>query len=128
MSTDPAQGPGSLGGSADPLGLTPAGLGLGGGLAPFGATGRGPRLLSSGGRKATVISTVSTLVVLAGLASVFWLAPGSAAFRHAFFSPQNMWDSFFRDPKQGSYSVAGALWRDIRMFLAAEALILSLSL
>jgi polar amino acid transport system permease protein len=128
MTTDPDQGPGSLGGSADPLGLTPAGLGLGGGLAPFGATGRGPRLLSSGGRKATVISTVSTLVVLAGLASVFWLAPGSAAFRHAFFSPQNMWHSFIGNPKQGYYSVGGAIWLNIRMFLAAEVLILILAL
>jgi hypothetical protein len=56
----------------------------------FGTTGRGPRLLPGGGRKATIVSTVSTLVVVLGaIAAVFWLAPGSAAFRHAFFSPAN---------------------------------------
>jgi polar amino acid transport system permease protein len=94
----------------------------------FGTSGRGPRLLSGGGRKATVISTVSTLVVLAALGAVFWLAPGSAAFRHAFFSPQDMWQAFIGDPKKGYYSVGAAIWLNIRMFLIAEVLILILSL
>jgi polar amino acid transport system permease protein len=129
MSTNPDYGPGSLGASANLPGMPPAaGLGLGARLPPFGASGRGPRLLSGGGRKATVISTVSTLVVLAALASVFWLAPGSAAFRHAFFSPQDMWHSFIGNPKQGYYSVGAAIWLNIRMFLAAEVLILILAL
>src|SRR3984885_1855966 len=104
-------------------------IGLGPQIAgSFGTTGRGPRLLSGGGRKATVISTVSTLVVLGALASVFWLAPGSAAFPHAFFSPTNMWQAFIGDPKKGYYSVGEAIWLNIRMFLAAEVLILILSL
>jgi polar amino acid transport system permease protein len=106
-----------------------AGLGPGPQLTgSFGASGRGPRLLSGGGRKATVISTVSTLVVLAILASVFWLAPGSAAFRHAFFNPTNMWQAFVGNPKRGYYSVGEAVWLNIRMFLTAEVLILILSL
>jgi polar amino acid transport system permease protein len=94
----------------------------------FGTTGRGPRLLAGGGRSAAVVSTVSTLVVLAGLVAIFWLAPGSAAVRHTFFNPQDMWHSFIGDPKAGYYSVGAALWLNIRMFLAAEVLILAFAL
>jgi len=65
---------------------------------------------------------------LAALGAVFWLAPGSAAFRHAFFSPSHMWQSFIGNPKQGYYSVGAAIWLNIRMFLVAEVLILILSL
>ena len=93
----------------------------------FGAEGRGPRLLSSG-RGAVAVSTASTIVVLAALAALFWLAPGSAAVRHTFFNPQDMWHSFIGDPKAGYYSVGAALWLNIRMFLAAEVLILILAL
>ena len=57
-----------------------------------------------------------------------WLAPGSAAVRHTFFNPQDMWHSFIGDPKAGYYSVGAALWLNIRMFLAAEVLILILAL
>ena len=93
----------------------------------FGQTGRGPRLLGSG-RGAVAVSTASTIVVLAGLVALFWLAPGSAAVRHTFFNPEDMWKSFIGDPKQGYYSVGAALWLNIRMFLAAEVLILILAL
>ncbi len=93
----------------------------------FGAEGRGPRLLSSG-RGAVAVSTASTIVVLGGLVALFWLAPGSAAVRHTFFNPQDMWHSFIGDPKAGYYSVGAALWLNIRMFLAAEVLILILAL
>jgi polar amino acid transport system permease protein len=94
----------------------------------FGSTGRGPRLLAGGGRRAAVVSTASTLVVLAALAAIFWLAPGSAAVRHTFFNPTDMWQSFIGDPKKGYYSVGAAIWLNIRMFLAAEVLILALAL
>jgi polar amino acid transport system permease protein len=90
--------------------------------------GRGPRLLSGGGRRAGVISTVSTLVVLAALVAVFLLAPGSAVVRHTFFDPRDMWQSFIGNPKKGYYSVGEAIWLNIRMFLAAEVLILVLAL
>ncbi len=94
----------------------------------FGMDGRGPRLLSGGGRRAAVVSTLSTVVVLAGLAAIFWLAPGSEAVRHTFFDPTDMWQSFVGDPKKGYYSVGAAIWLNIRMFLAAEVLILILAL
>jgi polar amino acid transport system permease protein len=103
---------------------------LGGGPIPgsFGTTGRGPRLLSGGGRRATAISTASTLVVLAGLAAVLLLAPGSAQVRHTFFDPADMWQSFIGNPEKGYYSVGAALWLNIRMFIAAEILILIVAL
>ncbi len=94
----------------------------------FSATGRGPRLLSGGGRRATLLSTASTLVVLAAIVAVFLLAPGSADVRHTFFDPHDMWQSFIGDPAKGYYSVGEAIWLNIRMFLAAEVLILILAL
>jgi polar amino acid transport system permease protein len=94
----------------------------------FGATGRGPRLFSGGGRRATALSTISTIVVLAAIAAVFALAPGARTVGHAFFDPRDMWQSFIGDPRKGYYSVGAAIWLNIRMFLVAEVLILPLAL
>ena len=94
----------------------------------FGSAGRGPRLFGGGGRRATAISTASTLVVLAALVAAFLLAPGSAVVRHTFFDPRDMWQSFIGNPKKGYYSVGEALWLNIRMFLTAEVLILAFAL
>ncbi|HEY2691165.1 MAG TPA: amino acid ABC transporter permease [Streptosporangiaceae bacterium] len=105
-------------------------MSFGGGPIPgsFGTTGRGPRLLSGGGRRATAISTASTVVVLAGLVAIFLAAPGSAEVRHTFFDPADMWQSFIGNPKKGYYSVGEALWLNIRMFIAAEIFILVVAL
>src|SRR5215475_14826477 len=111
--------------------LAPGGLsGMAGSPAPgsFGTTGRGPRLLTGGGRRATAISTASTLVVIGALVAIFLAAPGSSQVRHTFFSPHDMWQSFIGNPKKGYYSVGEAIWLNIRMFLAAEVLILVFSL
>jgi len=112
--------------------LAPGGplAGLSGSPAPgsFGTTGRGPRLLTGGGRRATAISTASTLVVVGALVAIFLLAPGSAEVRHTFFDPRDMWQSFTGNPKAGYYSVGAAIWLNIRMFLVAEVLILAFSL
>ena len=94
----------------------------------FGTTGRGPRLLAGGGPRATAISTASTIVVIAALVAVFWLAPGSGQVRHTFFDLHDMWQSFIGNPKKGYYSVGEAIWLNIRMFLAAEVLILIVAL
>src|SRR4249920_190092 len=104
--------------------------GAGGSPVPgsFGDTGRGPRLFAGGGPRATAISTASTLVVVGALVAVFLLAPGSAEVRHTFFDPRDMWQSFIGNPKAGYYSVGAAIWLNIRMFLAAEVLILAFSL
>jgi polar amino acid transport system permease protein len=102
----------------------------GGGPAPgsFGTTGRGPRLLGRDGRRATAVSTASTVAVLGALVAVFLLAPGSAQVRHTFFNPADMWQAFLGNPKKGYYSVGAAIWLNIRMFLAAEVLILIVAL
>src|SRR6266851_1231796 len=94
----------------------------------FAATGRGSRLLAGGGRRATLISSVSTIVVLGVLVVIFLLAPGARAVEHTFFSPTGMWHSFIGNPKKGYYSVGAAIWLNIRMFLVAEVLILVLAL
>jgi polar amino acid transport system permease protein len=91
---------------------------------------RGSRLLGNGGGSArgVALSTASTLVVLAVVAALFLLAPGSAAVRHTFLNPENMWLALVGDPAKGYYSVGAAIWLNIRMFLAAEVLILILGL
>ena len=75
-----------------------------------------------------MVSSLSTVVVLAILAVIFLLAPGARTVEHAFFSPHNMWQSFIGNPKAGYYSVGAAIWLNIRMFLVAEVLILPIAL
>jgi polar amino acid transport system permease protein len=89
---------------------------------------RRSRLLGSSGRRGLVVSTASTVVVLAVLLAVFLLAPGSRQVRHTFFNPTDMWRAFVGNPGAGYYSVGEALWLNIRMFVAAEILILILAL
>jgi polar amino acid transport system permease protein len=93
---------------------------------PYETGGRSRLLSSPRGRLA--LSTTSTIVVLAALGILLWLAPGSAVVRHTFFNPTDMWQSFVGDPKKGYYSVGEAIWLNIRMFLIAEVIILVLSL
>jgi polar amino acid transport system permease protein len=94
---------------------------------PYQTSGGRSRLLS-GPRGRVALSTTSTIVVIAVIAIILLLAPGSANVRHTFFNPQDMWQSFVGDPKKGYYSVGAAIWLNIRMFLAAEILILILAL
>jgi polar amino acid transport system permease protein len=89
---------------------------------------RRSRLLGPGDRRGLVLSSASTVVVLGALLAIFLLAPGSDQVRHTFFNPTDMWRSFVGDPKAGYYSVGAALWLNIRMFVAAEILILILAL
>ena len=67
-------------------------------------------------------------MVLAALLAIFLLAPGSGQVRNTFFNPTDMWRAFVGDPKAGYYSVGAALWLNIRMFVAAEILILIVAL
>jgi polar amino acid transport system permease protein len=89
---------------------------------------RRSRLLGDGSRRGVALSTTSTVVVLAALVALFLAAPGSRVVRHTFFNPTDMWRAFVGDPKAGYYSVGEALWLNIRMFVAAEILILILAL
>ncbi len=89
---------------------------------------RRSRLLGPSDRRGLLLSTASTVVVLAALAAIFLLAPGSRQVRHTFFNPTDMWRAFVGDPKAGYYSIGEALWLNIRMFVVAEILILVLAL
>ena len=103
---------------------------------PLDLSRRGPRLLGggrgsgdgSGHARGVALSTASTVTVIAVVAALFLLAPGSAQVRHTFFSPPDLWHSLIGDPAKGYYSVGAAIWLNIRMFLAAEVLILVLGL
>src|ERR1700678_1535357 len=88
---------------------------------------RRSRLLG-GDRRGLILSTTSTVVVLAVLLAIFLLAPGSREVRTTFFNPADMWRAFVGNPKAGYYSIGEALWLNIRMFVIAEILILILAL
>jgi polar amino acid transport system permease protein len=92
------------------------------------SSGRGPRLFTGGGRRGTVISSASTVAVLAIIAALFVFAPGARTVAHAFFYPKDAWQAFIGDPTHGYYSVGAAIWLNIRMFVVAEALILPIAL
>jgi polar amino acid transport system permease protein len=89
----------------------------------FSPLGRRSRLLSSG-RRGLAVSTTSTLVFVGAVVALFLLAPGSKDVRHSFLSPEHMWQALLGNPAKGYYSVGAAIWLNIRMFLAAEVLIL----
>jgi polar amino acid transport system permease protein len=89
---------------------------------------RRSRLLGDSSRRGIVLSTASTIVVLAVLLALFLLAPGSAQVRHTFLNPADMWKALVGDPRAGYYSVGEALWLNIRMFVTAEILILLVGL
>jgi polar amino acid transport system permease protein len=89
---------------------------------------RRSRLLGSSDRRGLVLSAASTVVVLGALLAIFLVAPGSRQVRHTFFNPTAMWQAFVGNPRAGYYSVGEALWLNIRMFVAAEILILILAL
>jgi polar amino acid transport system permease protein len=89
---------------------------------------RRSRLLGGDGRRGVALSTASTVVVLGALLLLFLLAPGSRQVRHTFFSPADMWRAFTGNPKAGYYSVGEAIWLNIRMFVAAEIVILIVAL
>src|SRR5580658_1141540 len=88
---------------------------------------RRSRLLG-GDRRGLILSTTSTVVVLAVLLAIFLLAPGSRQVRTTFFNPADMWRAFVGNPKAGYYSIGEALWLNIRMFVVAEIGILILAL
>ncbi|MGH3422793.1 MAG: amino acid ABC transporter permease, partial [Streptosporangiaceae bacterium] len=67
------------------------------------------------------------VVVIAVIVAIFLAAPGSSQVRHTFFDLHDMGQAL-TGSVNGTYSVGEALWLNIRMFLAAEVLILILAL
>jgi polar amino acid transport system permease protein len=71
-------------------------------------------------RRHIVISTVSAIVVLGGLAALIVTSPGWNTVRTTFFSSSAFSSSFG--------SVLSGFWLDVRMFLIVEACVLPLGL
>jgi polar amino acid transport system permease protein len=76
------------------------------------------------GRRAIVVSTLSTVLIIGGLIAVFFLAPGGATVRHFYFNPHYMWESLVGNSNKSLSSVGVGLLINIRIFLIAEVFIL----
>jgi polar amino acid transport system permease protein len=85
---------------------------------------RPPRLRGTAG---TVASTVST-IVLVGAIVVLFLLPSSAGFRHEFFSPHYLWESFRLHPSDYLYSVSKAFLYTVLLSVICEPIVLVLAL
>lgn len=68
------------------------------------------------GRRAILISTVSTIVVLGALTAIVVTSPGWPAVRETFFSAEAF--------KQSFGQVLQGFWLDVRMFTVIEAVVL----
>jgi polar amino acid transport system permease protein len=89
-------------------------------------TPRRRRILT--GRRGLVASTLSSVVLIGALVSVFFWAPGSASVRFYFFNGHDMWQSFIGHPQNGLLSVGRGFLTNIWMCLLCEVLILLLGL
>lgn len=69
-----------------------------------------------GTRRAIAISTVSTVIVLGGLAALLLTSPGWPTVRRTFFSSSAFTQSFGQ--------VLSGFWLDVRMFLIVEVVVL----
>jgi polar amino acid transport system permease protein len=80
------------------------------------------------GRRGLAASTVSSVLLVAALVSVFFWAPGSASVRYYFFNGHDMWQSFIGHPQTGLLSIGKGFFTNIWMCLVCEVLILILGL
>jgi polar amino acid transport system permease protein len=78
------------------------------------------------GRRAVLVSSISTVVFFAALAVIVVLAPGSREVAHDFFSWTAMKESLFGTST--TPSILSAFWLNVRIFLVAEVCILALAL
>jgi polar amino acid transport system permease protein len=80
------------------------------------------------GRRGLAASTVSSVVLVAVIVSIFYLAPGAVAFRAYFLNPHDMWQSFVGDPRLGISSIGFGLLTNLWMCALCEVLVLVLGL
>ena len=80
------------------------------------------------GRRGTVASTVSTVVIIGGLVAAYYLAPGGADVRRSFFNTHDMWESLVGNHYKSLNSVGDGFLINIRIFLIAEVFILTFGL
>jgi polar amino acid transport system permease protein len=85
-------------------------------------TARRKRVLK--GRRGLLASTLSSIIIVVALVSVFFWAPGSASVRYFFFNGHDMLESFVGHPQNGLLSVGRGFLTNIWMFLLCEVLVL----
>jgi len=68
-------------------------------------------------RRSVLISSVSTIAVIGGLAAILITSPGWGSVRRTFFS----WSAF----SQSFFGVLDGFWLDVRMFLVVEVVVLA---
>jgi polar amino acid transport system permease protein len=90
---------------------------------PSGHRGRGSRML---GRRAVLVSTVSTIVFFVVIAVIVSLSPGASIVRERFFDWTHLNQAFLGT--DSTPSVVGAFVTNIKMFMIAEVLILVIAL
>ncbi len=103
--------------------MTTRGTGPGDGLEPAGPPGRGSKML---GGRAVLVSSASTVMFFAVIATVVVLAPGSGVVAERFFSPFHLGQSIVGT--QGTPSVVGAFLLNVEIFVISEILILIIAL
>jgi polar amino acid transport system permease protein len=82
-----------------------------------------------GGRRAILVSSLSTVVFVLAMLSLLYLAPGSASFRNTFLNFTEMKQAFLGVPSEGIPPMWKAfLTVNVVAFLVAEVLILLLAL
>lgn len=101
--------------------MTTRGTGPADALEP--SPGRGSKAL---GRRAVLVSSLSTVLFFAAVALVVVLAPGSGLVAERFFSPFHLWQSIRGTPSEPS--VVGAFLLNVYIFAISEVLILVLAL
>src|ERR671916_1838264 len=110
--------------------MTPGGPAPGENLEPAGPAGspppregRGSKMLGS---RAVLVSSASTVMFFAVIATVVVLAPGSEIVAERFFSPFHLGQSIVGT--QGTPSVVGAFLLNVEIFVISEILILIIAL
>ena len=83
---------------------------------------RGARVFA--GKRGVAASTASTVVIVALIVGLLWVAPGGATVRHTFFDPHDIWLSWTGNPRLGIDSIRDGLVTNIWMFLVSEVLVL----
>jgi polar amino acid transport system permease protein len=78
------------------------------------------------GGRAVLVSSASTVLFFAVIATVVVLAPGSEVVAERFFSPFHLWQSTVG--AEGTPSVVGAFLLNVEIFVISEVLILVLAL
>lgn len=76
------------------------------------------------GRRAVVASVASTVLIIGGLLTAFYVAPGGAAVRHFYFNGHDMWEAFIGNHKYALSSVGVGFLTNIGVFMVAEVFIL----